>query len=181
MNTKEKKFNRIEEWLSVAVLVAILILLTYQVVMRFVFHNTNSWSEELARYLFIWLVYISAAYAIYKNAHIKIDAVKSLYPKKIRKYIPILGNVIFLIYAVAITIFSFDYCMDIYASHQVSMGLGVMMAYMYASIPIGHALMSIRLVQLICRLIRNPDLEEFDEAAEVEEFLEENNAGGGTK
>ncbi len=92
-----------------------------------------------------------------------------------------MGNVIFLIYAVAITIFSFDYCMDIYASHQVSMGLGVMMAYMYASIPIGHALMSIRLVQLICRLIRNPDLEEFDEAAEVEEFLEENNAGGGTK
>lgn len=73
MKTKEKKINRVEEWLSVAVLIAILILLSYQVIMRFVFHNTNSWSEELARYLFIWLVYLSASYAIYKNAHIKIE------------------------------------------------------------------------------------------------------------
>ena len=85
--------------------------------MRFVFHHTNSWSEELARYLFIWLVYLSASYAIYKNAHIKIDAVKNLYPKKIRKYIPILGNVIFFIYAVGITVYSCGHCMDIYASH----------------------------------------------------------------
>lgn len=178
MKTKEKKLNRVEEWLSVAVLIAILLLLSYQVIMRFVFHNTNSWSEELARYLFIWLVYLSAAYAIYKNAHIKIDAVKSLYPKKIRKYIPIFGNVIFLIYAVAVTILSFGYCSDIFASHQVSMGMGVTMAYMYASIPVGHAFMSIRLVQLICKLIKNPDLEEMDEAAEIEEMLEEANEGG---
>ena len=178
MKTKEKKINRVEEWLSVAVLIAILILLSYQVIMRFVFHNTNSWSEELARYLFIWLVYLSASYAIYKNAHIKIDAVKNLYPKKIRKYIPILGNLIFLVYAVVITVYSCGYCMDIYASHQVSMGLGVMMAYMYASIPVGHALMSLRLIQLTYKMIKNPDLEETTEAEEVMEMLEESNEGG---
>ena len=178
MKTKEKKINRVEEWLSVAVLIAILILLSYQVIMRFVFHNTNSWSEELARYLFIWLVYLSASYAIYKNAHIKIDAVKNLYPKKIRKYIPILGNLIFLVYAVVITVYSSGYCMDIYASHQVSMGLGVMMAYMYASIPVGHALMSLRLIQLTYKMIKNPDLEEMTEAEEAMEMLEESNEGG---
>lgn len=153
---KEKKRNRLEEWLSVAVLMFILLLLTYQVVLRFIFHNTNSWSEELARYMFVWLVYLSAAYAIYKNAHIKIDAAVKIYPKKVRKYVPILGNVIFLVYAVLVTIYSADYCMDILASQQVSMGLHVKMAYMYAAIPIGHALMSLRLLQLIVRMLKDP-------------------------
>lgn len=170
MEKKEKKINRIEESLSSVVLGFILLLLTYQVILRFIFHNTNSWSEELARYMFVWLVYLSAAYAIYKNAHIKIDAAIKLYPKGIRKYVPILGNVIFLIYAVVITIFSVDYCMDIFASHQVSMGLHVRMAYMYASIPIGHALMSLRLIQLIIRMLRHP--EEFEEEESVEELAE---------
>lgn len=154
MEKKEKIINRIEEWLSVAVLVVILVVLSYQVILRFVFHNTNSWSEELARYMFVWLVYLSAAYAIYKNAHIKIDAAINIFPKKIRPFLPIVGEVIFLVYAVAITIYSTDYCMDLLASHQISMGLHITMGYMYAAIPVGHALMSLRLIQLIVREIK---------------------------
>lgn len=154
MDKKEKIINRIEEWLSVAVLIVILVVLSYQVILRFVFHNTNSWSEELARYMFVWLVYLSAAYAIYQNAHIKIDAAVNLFPKKIRPALPIVGEVIFLIYAVTITVYSADYCMDLLASHQISMGLHVTMGYMYAAIPVGHALMSLRLIQLIVREIK---------------------------
>lgn len=154
MEKKEKIINRIEEWLSVAVLVVILVVLSYQVILRFVFHNTNSWSEELARYMFVWLVYLSAAYAIYKNAHIKIDAAVNLFPKKIRPIMPIIGEIIFLVYAIAITVYSVDYCMDLFASHQISMGLHVTMGYMYAAIPVGHGLMSLRLIQLIIREIK---------------------------
>ena len=163
--------NRTEEWIASVVLAFILLLLTYQVILRFVFQNTNSWSEELARYMFIWLVYLSASYAIYKNAHIKIDAAVKLYPKTVRKYVPILGNVIFLIYAIAVTFYSIDYCFDIFASHQVSMGLHVRMAYMYASIPVGHALMSLRLIQLTIRMIKHPNEFQDHPCEEAEELL----------
>ena len=160
MNKKFNFLNRIEEWLTVALLVVALIVLSYQVFLRFVMNSGNSWSEELARYLFIWSVYTSASFAIISNAHIRIDAVVKLYPKAIRRFIPILADVIFLAYALAVTYFSTDYVMDLLSSGQVSMGLHVTMGYMYASIPVGHLLMSIRLVQLIYKRFKYP--EQFD-------------------
>ena len=80
-----------------------------------------------------------------------------LYPKKIRHFVPILADMIFLVYTVIIAYFSFDYCADLLASRQVSMGLHVTMAYMYAAIPVGHLMMAIRLVQLIYRRLKYPD------------------------
>lgn len=160
MGKKFNFLNRIEEWLTVALLVVALIVLSYQVFLRFVMNSGNSWSEELARYLFIWSVYTSASFAIISNAHIRIDAVVKLYPKVIRRFIPILADVIFLVYALAVTYFSTDYVMDLLASGQVSMGLHVTMGYMYAAIPVGHLLMSVRLVQLLYRRIKYP--EQFD-------------------
>lgn len=157
MKEKVKFFDRIEEWLTVALLVVALIVLSYQVFLRFVMNSGNSWSEELARYLFIWSVYTSASFAIISNAHIRIDAVLKLYPKAIRRFIPILADTIFLIYSLIITYYSADYCMDLVASGQVSMGLHVTMGYMYAAIPVGHLMMSVRLVQLIYRRVRHPE------------------------
>lgn len=157
MKEKVKFFDRIEEWLTVALLVVALIVLSYQVFLRFVMNSGNSWSEELARYLFIWSVYTSASFAIISNAHIRIDAVLKLYPKAIRRFIPILADTIFLIYSLVITYYSADYCMDLVASGQVSMGLHVTMGYMYAAIPVGHLMMSVRLVQLIYRRVRYPE------------------------
>lgn len=160
MEKKEKKINKVEEYLTVILLLVTLAILSYQVFLRFVLNNSNSWSEELARYLFIWSVYSSAAYAIISNAHIRIDAVVKLYPKKIRRFVPFFADVVFLIYAIVVAAFSTRYCLDLYATHQVSMGLHVVMAYMYAAIPVGHALMAIRLVQALYKRIRYPELYE---------------------
>lgn len=58
------------------------IIIFVQVVMRYVFHSSLTWSEEMARYLFVWLVYFSVAYTAKKEAHIRIDAAINIYPKK---------------------------------------------------------------------------------------------------
>ena len=157
MEKTAKWYDRIEAILTVALLLVALIVLSYQVFQRFVLKGGNSWSEELARYLFIWSVYTSASFAIISNAHIRIDAALKLYPQKIRHFIPILADVIFLVYTVIVAYFSFDYCKDLLASGQVSMGLHVTMAYMYAAIPVGHLMMALRLVQLIYRRLKSPD------------------------
>jgi len=48
---------------------------TAQVIWRYVFHDPLVWSEELARYLFIWISYISAWVAWKNRSHIALDAV----------------------------------------------------------------------------------------------------------
>ena len=65
------------------------IIIFVQVVMRYVFHSSLTWSEEMARYLFVWLVYFSVAYTAKKEAHIRIDAAINIYPKKARPYVEI--------------------------------------------------------------------------------------------
>ncbi len=157
MEKKEKAINRIEEWVSVAIFVFILVILSYQVVLRFIFHNSNSWSEELGRYFFVWFTYLSCAYAVVTNAHIKIDAVINLYPKKVRPIVPVIADVIFLAYCILVVVLSVDYCMDVYKTHQISMGAHVVMAYMYMAIPVGHGLMAIRLIQRIVKWIKDPN------------------------
>ncbi len=52
---------------------AMVLIMFYQVVMRYVFHNSPAWSEELVRYLFIFNVMMAAAIAVRRNSHLQID------------------------------------------------------------------------------------------------------------
>ena len=73
---------------------AMSIIIFIQVVCRYVFQNSLTWSEEMARYMFVWLVYFSVSYTARREKHIRIDAAINLYPKKARPYIEILSEVI---------------------------------------------------------------------------------------
>ena len=58
------------EKLFLAVTVAIkIIVIIYQVILRYVFSASNAWSEELARYLFIYDVMVAAAIATRRYSH----------------------------------------------------------------------------------------------------------------
>lgn len=168
MEKKTRFYNHIEENIGAAIMAVILVVLTLQVILRFLpWLPPNSWSEELARYLFIWFVYLTACVAIYNNAHIKIDAALNLYPKKIRIYVLALGNLIFLLYALGIAWYGLDYTIDIWRTGQISMGLHIKMAYIYASIPVCHFIMALRLIQLTVKMLRHPDQYLNQEAVEI--------------
>ncbi|KUL92633.1 hypothetical protein DK26_28040 [Bosea sp. WAO] len=64
--------------LLVLLFVAMTLTCTAQVVWRYVFGDPLIWSEELARYLFIWIGYLSAWVAWKHRAHIALDAVNYL-------------------------------------------------------------------------------------------------------
>jgi len=149
LENKDKFYNRIEELLCSFILIAMLVLLSVQVFGRFILNYSNSWSEEATRYLFVWFVYLGASYAVYKEAHIKLDGAMNLFPKGTRKYIELLGNVIFLVYCIVLFYFSAKYTAKINAAGQVSLGLGIKMSLVYLSIPFCHLLMAVRLLVII--------------------------------
>ena len=156
MDKREKPWNRIEEVLGVCLLAFILVILSYQIILRFIFSASNSWSEELARYLFVWFVYMTASFAIFQWAHIRIEALIGIWPKALRKYVAVLGALVFLVYSGVIFYFSANYTMDLFLTDQVSMGMRIPMWTMYAAIPVSHGFWVIRLIQRLVLYFKNP-------------------------
>jgi TRAP-type C4-dicarboxylate transport system permease small subunit len=147
----KKIANKVEEYICAGLLVLMLIFLTIQVISRFVFNRSNSWSEEAARYLFVWLVFVSASFAFQKNAHIKVDTLMNLFPRAARKYIKKAGLVVLIAFTALITYLGWQYTSEFYRIGQVSLGLQIKMAYVYLAIPVGFFLMTVRNIVILFR------------------------------
>ncbi|WP_130861174.1 TRAP transporter small permease [Bacilliculturomica massiliensis] len=146
-------FNNLERNICAICLLIMLAILSVQVFSRF-FGVSNSWSEELARYLFIWLIFVGSGLAAEKHAHITIETMTYIWPKKIRRYVEILGCLVWVAFALVIVYYSAQYTNMLYHANRISLSLYVNMAYPYAAIPVGYAFLAVRIVQreLIPRL-----------------------------
>lgn len=180
MNKREKWYNEIESTACIGIMIFMLLILSYQVVARYIFGFSLAWIDELSRYALIWFAYLAASYAIVHNAHIKIDLLLKIWPKKIRKNIKLFSNVIFFVYCVVVVYYSVIWLQGLAGAGTISMGTGLSMAGVSSIIPISHFFMAIRLIQLEIKLIKNPELlldvgesESLSEDSRVKEVCEQ--------
>lgn len=154
----KKVLKWLDEYLEISVCVVLMsvmsLLIFVQVVMRYVFENSLSWSEELARYIFIWLIYLGISYGCKIIKHIKIDAAMYLFPKKIRPYIAIIGDVIFFAFAIYIMVTGFNLTMMQIQLSKTSPAMQLPLQFVYAAPPVGFTLAAIREVQTIIYRIK---------------------------
>lgn len=146
--------DHLEEFFIIPLMFLMSILIFVQVVMRKVFSNSLVWSEELARYMFVWLVYFAVSYTARREKHIRIDAAINLYPKKIRPYIEIFSEIIVLAFSVFIAITAVTVFHKITWSGQLSPAMRIPMQFVYAAPLVGFVLTAIRQVQCIFRRIK---------------------------
>jgi TRAP-type transport system small permease protein len=66
---------RIEQVVSVMLLVTIIVTMGAQVIWRYGLQSPLSWSEEIARLAMIWLTFIAAAFVSAKHQHIAVDLI----------------------------------------------------------------------------------------------------------
>ena len=142
-----KVIDNIEKYFSIAALAVMLVIVFWQVVLRFVFNSANSWSEELARYLHIFLVYIACSYATRMREHIKIDAFLFVFPQKIRPFIIRLGELVFLAFCVVVIFYGIQQTKSTFNMGRVSSSLKISMGYIYVILPVGYSLALIRIIQ----------------------------------
>ncbi len=122
-------------------------IVTLQVILRFVFNTGFSWAEEVARFLFVWLMYFSISYATRNNGHINITFLVDKFNEKIRKIIMIFVDVLFFIFSTIIFISAIKICQSIAEYKDRAVSIDVSMNVLYAAGLIGFSLMIIRLIQ----------------------------------
>ena len=70
MKTLRKWINKVVEAFSVVIVAVMVLLVLWQVVARYLLNNPSTFTEALTRYLFVWLVLVSATYAFGSRDHI---------------------------------------------------------------------------------------------------------------
>ena len=133
----KEKLNHFLEWTVVFLLSIMLLSVLWGVTTRYIFANQSSWTDELARFMLIWVSIIGAAYISGKNAHIAIDLLPSyLSPKNnLRLHMFISAIVAIFVFAVFI-IGGLRYVFVSFKLGQTSAALELPMGYVYLVLPI---------------------------------------------
>ena len=93
-----KNISKIEEIFLILLIGGITIVMTLQVVMRFVFQNPLTWSQEITLFLMVYLCFFAADVAFYRDNHIKVDFfVERMSDKKAKIFNAIIQAVIIIV------------------------------------------------------------------------------------
>lgn len=134
----------IEEYLLIFTTVATVLVLFLQVVTRFIFDFSLVWTEELARYLFIWMTFIGVSYAVKKDKHLRIDSLPLLFGGTGKFVIRTIANLLFFFFALVVLYYGGT---GLEKVGRTTPGLGISYIWVYASILVGFFLTAIRLIQ----------------------------------
>jgi len=119
-----------------------------QVVFRFVLQMPAAWTDETARYSFIWMMFLGAAVAVKKNTHISVDILQAVIKNPAaKKALNMTTKSIFLIFTIICTVVGVQVCLLILQFPQTSPVLEISMFWVYVSMPVGMGLASLRLIQ----------------------------------
>ena len=135
MEQKLYRFLRILCFLLMLLMVAVIFA---QVVARYILSNSLSWSEELGRYLFVWMTFIGSAIAVRNKLHVSLDMFVCHLPRALQKFCLLISYVSMIIFT-SVVIYG-GYKFFIKGSNQISAAMQLPMHYVYIVLPVGGGL-----------------------------------------
>lgn len=152
-------YNEVEEKFLVFSFGFSVIIIFVQVIMRTIFNSSLSWSEELARYLFIWQSWLGVSYCQRFSQHITIDLLKSVSNGKYKQVLEIVALLISIIAAIALAYYGMQISYSVYNLASKTTALRIPMYLIYLSMPIGCTMYVIRAVLLLYSGLRGNGFE----------------------
>lgn len=147
-----RRLTRLVEWMLTVLSILIFVVVFLQVLFRYLLRQPLFWSEELPRYLLIWMCFLAAAVAQKHDAHINITLCLAPLSTRARQVLKILTDAIILAFLWIIA-YSGGLVTSITAHHR-STALQLPMGLVYAALPVGAILMSLYLVLQIADGVR---------------------------
>ena len=140
-----------ERWALLVFYVMLVGTMFIEVVRREVFSYSSIWGEEIVRYSFIYLAWIGAAAAVKERGHIRIDVLMNYVGPKVKALLYIFGDIVMFGVAIIAVYWSFEAVHVSYEFGSVTHGLRVSQVWFLSAVPIGFALVILRLVQSLLR------------------------------
>jgi TRAP-type C4-dicarboxylate transport system permease small subunit len=137
--------DRLACWACIGLFAAILLVMVLQVAFRYVLNAPLTWTEELARYLYIWACWLGAPVALRRGNHIAIAFVSDRVPRGVAWIIALVTQAAALVFLTQLTI---QGSILMVKSHSVeAITLPIPWSAIYLAAPISAILMILETVR----------------------------------
>jgi C4-dicarboxylate transporter, DctM subunit len=118
-----------------------------QVVFRYVLKLPLSWSEELARYAFMWTTFLGASVAMRSNSLPSITLGLKMFPEKVQPYLYLATNALSMLFCYHFIVYGIE--ISYVVIPDMSPGLDFTMSWAYAALPVGGLFMLVHILYLV--------------------------------
>jgi len=130
--------------LILVILMTLMVLdVTWQIFTRFATDSPSSWTEELARFLLIWIGLLGAAWAYRQRAHLGLSYLVDKQSAQNQKRLAIFGYLASAFFALTVMVYGGSQLVQLTLElNQLSASLGWKIGYVYMVIPISGLLIT---------------------------------------
>lgn len=152
MTRAKNVLDRILIWTCVVLFAALVADVTWQVFARQVLNQPSGWSEELAKYLFIWLGLFGAALVFGERGHIAVDVAVKKLPLLAQKVFAVIVQLAILVFTSLALIWGGFRVVDL-AWEQNLTGLPANVGPLYLALPISGILIALYTIYHLVRIL----------------------------
>ncbi len=136
-----------EGWIALVIFWLLGLTVFYQFVTRYALNDSAAWTEEVARYLLIGVVFIGAAVGVAKNAHIQVDFFYRHMPQAVGRWLSRTVDLLRLAFFVAAVVMTVQMMLRIGNRTRMTV-VDLPMNVVYALCLVGFAAMTWRALQV---------------------------------
>jgi len=155
------KVDSILAWALIVLMAANVFNVLWQVFTRFILNNPSAFTEELARFLLIWVGLLGAAYAAGRKMHLAIEVILERLEGKIREIAEFTIQFFILLFALLVMVVGGIRLVGItLALDQISAALRIKLGYVYLVLPISGLLIMFYALVFIVERIKGKEIQE---------------------
>jgi TRAP-type transport system small permease protein len=149
--------DRSINWVLAVLMAVMVVVIALQVWYRFILNNPLDWSEELGRYVFVWISFLGSAAGVRYQVHLGIDVLEKIVRQNAFHYVVVLVNIVIQIFLLFVIYWGFKLLGIV--QFQTSPSMLIPMTYPYAAVPVGAFFMLINSMRVANAALKGKPLD----------------------
>jgi TRAP-type C4-dicarboxylate transport system permease small subunit len=156
------KFAKVLNTVSAVIVIAFVAIMSisvfYGVICRYLLKSAPFWTEEVSRFMMVWMAMIAAGIAFRHRQHVGLEFLMNRFcPPKIRKWVILFSDVLILIFFAFVIVYGVKFAVQ--GINIASPATGIRMVYPYSGIPVGGAFCFLQVLITLLEDITKPPAE----------------------
>lgn len=114
--------ERALEAVGLLALTGVVVVTIAQVFTRFVLRSPLTWTEEIARFLEAWVVFLGSFFALKKGLHVSVDYFVKLMPERLQRIVAVITHVLILIFLLVVLRATVTLIQEIWSTKSTAAG-----------------------------------------------------------